>query len=442
MIEKFLQFVSQKNLFNPSDKVLLAVSGGIDSVVMSHLFYKAKLNFAIAHCNFGLRGEESDQDELFVKKLTKKFKVPFYSESFDTENFAQEEKVSIQMAARTLRYRWFEQLLQTEGYHYLATAHHLNDTIETVLFNITKGTGISGLHGIQLKNGYIIRPLLFADKEEMYAYVVENQLSWREDSSNQTSKYHRNLIRNEVIPLLKNINPGLEETIKQTIEKIGSVERIFEADINRLRQSVVREESGAVYIDFVRLQKELEPVIKLYELIKPYHFSYIQAKDIWHILEAESGRYFDSPTHTLVKDRTALIITARNFQQYMSASIESGQQEFKNEFIHLEINEIAAEEFTIPTDASIACLDLQTLQFPLKLRKWKEGDWFCPLGMNKKKKLSDFFIDAKIPLNLKNQIWVLTSNGSIVWIVGKRIDNRFKVTDKTGQILQIRLIKQ
>lgn len=442
MFEKFLQFISEKNLINSSDKVLLAVSGGIDSVVMSHLFYKAKLDFAIAHCNFGLRGEESDQDELFVKKLAKKYKVPFYSDSFDTESFAHQEKVSIQMAARTLRYKWFEQLLQTEGYNYLATAHHLNDTLETVLFNITKGTGISGLHGIQPKNGYIIRPLLFADKEEMYSYVVENQLSWREDSSNQTSKYHRNLIRNEVIPLLKNINPGLEDTIKQTIEKIGSVERIFIEEINKLRQSIVKKELGVTYIDFINLQTELEPVIKLYELIKSYQFSYTQAKDIWQILEAEPGRRFESGTYTLVKDRTALLITPRDFGQYMSATIESGQQEFKNEFIHLTLEQIPAAGFTIPTDASIACLDLQTLQFPLKLRKWKEGDWFCPLGMNKKKKLSDFFIDAKIPLTLKNQIWVLTSNGSIVWIVGKRIDNRFKVSDKTDQILQIRLIKK
>jgi tRNA(Ile)-lysidine synthase len=389
-----------------------------------------------------LRGEESDQDELFTKKLAKKYKVPFYSDSFDTEIFAKQEKVSIQMAARTLRYRWFEQLLQTEGYTYLATAHHLNDTLETVLFNITKGTGISGLHGIQPKTGHIIRPLLFAEKEEMYAYVVENQLSWREDASNQTSKYHRNLIRNEVIPLLKNINPALEDTIKQTIEKIGSVERIFEADINRLRQSVMSEQNGVTYIDFIKLKTEIEPVIKLYELIKLYHFSYIQAKDIWHILEAESGRRFESPTHTLVKDRTSLIITGRDFQEFISTSIKSGQQDFKNEFIHLRFERIPAEGFAIPTNALVACLDMQTVKFPLKLRKWKEGDWFCPLGMNKKKKLSDFFIDAKIPLNLKNQIWVLTSDGAIIWVVGKRIDNRFKVTDKTEQILQIRLINE
>ena len=441
MLEKFLEFISEKKLFNSSDKVLLAVSGGIDSVVMSHLFYKAGLDFAIAHCNFGLRGEESDQDELFVKKLTKKYKVPFYSDSFDTENFAHQEKVSIQMAARTLRYRWFEKLLKTEGYNYLATAHHLNDTLETVLFNITKGTGISGLHGIQPKNGYIIRPLLFADKEEMYAYVVDNQLAWREDSSNQTSKYHRNLIRNEVIPLLKNINPGLEDTIKQTIEKVGSVERIFEEEIKKLRELLVREESGVMYIDFVILQTVIEPVIKLYELIKPYQFSYRQAKDIWHMLEVEPGRIVESLTHTLLKDRTSLIVSPRDFQQYISATVQLGQQEFKNEVIHLIIEQIPAESFTIPTDPSIACLDLQTLQFPLKLRKWKEGDWFCPLGMNKKKKLSDFFIDAKIPLTLKNQIWVLTSNGAIVWIVGKRIDNRFKVTDKTEHVLQVKLIK-
>lgn len=441
MLEKFLSYISEKSLFQPEEKILLAVSGGIDSVVMSHLFFKAKLNFAIAHCNFGLRGDESDEDELFVKKLAKKYKVPFYADTFETEAFAQKEKISIQMAARTLRYRWFEQLLDSQHYDYLATAHHLNDTIETVLFNLTKGTGISGLHGIQPKINRIVRPILFVDKEEIYGYVVENQLAWREDSSNQSSKYQRNLIRNEVVPLLKTINPSLEETIQQTIEKVVSIERLFEGEIQRMRDKLVKKQNDAVYIDYLGLKNEPEPLIKLAELLKEYQFSYTQAKDIWQILDAEPGRQFESATHLLVKDRASLILTTKVLTNFISSTIEENQTLFKNEFIELSFEQFSAKQFTVNPSTQVACLDQTTVQFPLKLRKWKEGDWFCPLGMNKKKKISDFLIDNKVPLNLKNRIWVLTSNGSVVWIIGHRIDNRFKITDKTEQVLQITLKK-
>jgi tRNA(Ile)-lysidine synthase len=442
MLEKFIAYIREKNLFAPEDKIILAVSGGIDSVVMCDLFYKAKFTFAIAHCNFGLRGQESDDDELFVKKLAKKYKVPFYVNTFETQTFAEKEKISIQMAARALRYEWFRKLLDTEGYAYIATAHHLNDTVETLLLNLTRGTGIAGLHGIQPKVNKLVRPLLFADKEAIYACVVENQLGWREDSSNESIKYQRNLIRNEVVPLLKTLNPSLETTMQQTVERLTAVEHLFNIEVEKVRQKLLHEKQGIIYIDFVLLQEQTEPLIKLYELIKTYHFSYTQAKDIWQILSAEPGRQFDSPTHTLVKDRTALIITGKHVHTFMGASIGEGQEVFSNELIELKLQELIAANFTIPTDTSIACLDRQLLQFPLQLRKWKEGDWFCPLGMNKKKKLSDFLIDAKIPLNLKDRIWVLTSNGSIVWIIGQRIDNRFKITDKTEHILQITAVLQ
>ncbi|MDO1445688.1 tRNA lysidine(34) synthetase TilS [Rhodocytophaga aerolata] len=437
MLEKFKAYVQDKELFTPNDKVILAVSGGIDSVVMCHLFHQANFPFAIAHCNFGLRGEESDEDELFVKKLAKKYKAPFYSDHFEAAAFAEKEKISIQMAARTLRYEWFNRLAESEGYAYIATAHHLNDSVETLLLNITRGTGIAGLHGIQPKVNRLIRPLLFADKEEIHAYVVENQLAWREDSSNQSIKYQRNLIRHEVIPLLKKINPSLESTMEQTIERLTAVEHIFQAEVERVRQQVIRKQGDVEYLDFTFLQQETEPLIKLYELIKETHFSYTQAQDIWQVLEAEPGRRFESPTHTLVKDRTELIITPKQVQQFISATITENQDFFSNESLELRFQEVSAKNFSIPTDANIACLDKQLIQFPLKLRQWKQGDWFCPLGMNKKKKLSDFLIDVKIPLNLKSKIWVLTSNGSIVWIIGQRIDNRFKITEKTEHILQI-----
>lgn len=437
MLEKFVAYVHEKELFALEDKIILAVSAGIDSVVMCHLFHLAKFNFAIAHCNFGLRGEESEEDELFVKKLAKKYKVPFFIDHFEVAAFAEKEKISIQMAARALRYNWFQNLLDAEGYQYIAAAHHLNDSIETLLLNLTKGTGIAGLHGIQPKVNRLIRPLLFADKEEIYAFVVEHQLGWREDSSNQSVKYQRNLIRNEVIPLLKNINPSLENTMKQTIERLTAVEQLFQLEVERARQKLIRKEGEIIYVDFILLKQESQPLIKLYELIKDNHFSYTQAQDIWQVLDAEPGRLFDSPTHTLVKDRKDLIISPKQMQDFISANIHENQTFFSNESLELHIGELSATNFIIPTQATMACLDKQLLQFPLKLRRWKEGDWFCPLGMNKKKKLSDFLIDLKIPLNLKSRIWVLTSNGSIVWIIGHRIDNRFKITDKTAHILQI-----
>ncbi|MDJ1479291.1 tRNA lysidine(34) synthetase TilS [Cytophagaceae bacterium YF14B1] len=439
MLKKFLTYINEKTLFQPDEKVLLAVSGGMDSVVMLHLFYKAKLNFAVAHCNFGLRGEESDADEQFVKKLAKKYKVPFYSEQFDTEAFALQEKVSIQMAARVLRYEWFEGICKDNGFSVIATAHHLNDTLETVLFNLTKGTGIAGLHGIQSKNGRIARPLLFANREEIYEYVVENQLAWREDSSNQSSHYHRNLIRNEVIPLLKTINSNLEHTIEHTVDRVLAVEKIFLAEVEKTRVVVMRQEGGVTYINFEKLQAEIEPVIKLHELLKPFHFTYTQVNDIWQTLGAESGKQFDSPSYRLIKDRTELVITAKGLQSYIPATIDAENTQFQNEVISLSIQKVSASGFKIPSSPKIAALDLTTLKFPLKIRLWKQGDKFCPLGMKQKKKVSDFLIDEKVPVNIKERTYVLLSGEDIVWIVGMRIDDRFKLTKETTEVYQISL---
>jgi tRNA(Ile)-lysidine synthase len=437
MLKKFQSYIAEQQLFDLQDSVLLAVSGGIDSVVMAHLFFKAKLKFAIAHCNFGLRGEDADADEKFVKKLAKKYKVPFFSEHFETQAFADKEKISVQMAARVLRYEWFEKIRQRENFQYLATAHHLNDIIETVFFNITRGTGISGLHGILPKHQSVIRPLLFADKEMIYEYVVKNELIWREDSSNQSVKYQRNLIRNEVVPLLKNINPNLENTIKQTIEKVTAVEKIFENHVKKVKEKVYNERNQIHYIDFVSLENEPEKLMILSEILKPFNFSYIQTKDIIQTWQAEAGKKFESPTHILVKDRTELVITGKQLQPFMSAVIHENQNRFDNEALHLQLQELPREQIKILSDKKLALLDSDVLKFPLKIRKWKEGDWFMPLGMQKKKKLSDFMIDEKIPLNLKDRIWVLTSDDSIVWVIGQRIDDRFKITENTEKVLKV-----
>ncbi len=441
MLDQFLSFINKHNLIQPSQKVLLAVSGGMDSVVMCDLFSKAKINFVIAHCNFGLRGEESNEDEMFVKKLSIKYKVPFMVTTFQTADFAETEKISIQMAARILRYEWFEKIRKEQNCDYIATAHHQNDVLETVLLNLTKGTGIAGLHGIRIKNGHIIRPLLFAEKETIFDYVVENQVIWREDSSNESNKYQRNLIRNEVVPLLKQINPNLENSMSHTVERIVAVEDIFEQEIEMLRKQITWADAQAVFVNYKAIQTLSQPVIKLSELLKPYHFTYQQSQDIFEAFDKESGKTFLSPTHTLVKDRTELVITPKSLQSFVSQVITIDSEELIIDNLKLIIGQSfeRTEEFVVPTARKIACLDADKVRFPLQLRKWKEGDWFCPLGMNKKKLISDFLIDQKVPLNLKKDVYLLTSNGSIVWVLGMRIDDRFKVTDKTEKVILLKI---
>ena len=441
MLDQFLSFINKHNLVQPSQKMLLAVSGGMDSVVMCDLFSKAKINFVIAHCNFGLRGEESNEDEMFVKKLSIKYKVPFAVTTFQTADFAETEKISTQMAARILRYEWFEKIRHEQNCDYIATAHHQNDVLETVLLNLTKGTGIAGLHGIRLKNGRIIRPLLFAEKEIIFDYVVENQIIWREDSSNESNKYQRNLIRNEVVPLLKQINPNLENTIQHTVERIAAVEDIFEQEIEMLRKQITWSDSQAVFVNYKAIQTLSQPVIKLSELLKPYHFTYQQSQNIFEAFDKESGKIFLSPTHTLVKDRTELVITQKNLQSFVSQVITADDEALVFDNLRLIIGKSfeRMEDFITPPAKKIACLDADKVRFPLQLRKWKEGDWFCPLGMNKKKLISDFLIDKKVPLNLKKEIFLLTSNGSVVWVMGMRIDDRFKVTDKTEKVILLKI---
>jgi tRNA(Ile)-lysidine synthase len=441
MLDQFLSFINKHNLIQPTQKVLLAVSGGMDSVVMCDLFSKAKISFVMAHCNFGLRGEESNEDEMFVKKLSIKYKVPFVVTTFQTADFAETEKISTQMAARILRYEWFEKVRQEQNCDYIATAHHQNDVLETVLLNLTKGTGIAGLHGIRLKNGRVIRPLLFTERENIFEYVVENQIIWREDSSNESNKYQRNLIRNEVVPLLKQINPNLENTIQQTVERIAAVEDIFEQEMEMLRKQITWSDSQAIFVNYKAIQTLSQPVIKLAELMKPYHFTYQQSQDIFEAFDKESGKTFLSPTHTLVKDRTELVITKKNLQSFVSQIIESSNRQSAVGNQQLFIGEPfeKTEDFVVPNAKKIACLDADKVRFPLQLRKWKEGDWFCPLGMNKKKLISDFLIDQKVPLNLKKEVNLLTSNGSIVWVMGMRIDDRFKVTDKTERVILLRI---
>jgi len=440
MLQSFKKFVQKEKLFRADDKILLAVSGGVDSVVMCELFHQAGFNFGVAHCNFGLRGLESDEDEQFVKALSGKYGVGFHAERFETEIYAKENGVSIQMAARELRYNWFEKLRKTKNYDCIAVAHHKDDEIETFLINLIRGTGIAGFHGIHPKNNFIVRPLMFTTKNEIEKFAQKVKLSFRNDSSNQELKYKRNKIRHSIIPILKEINPNLEETIAQNIGKIRDVEQIYRDHISEKRKEVVTER-GENAVMLIEKLKALTPLqTYLFEFLNSYNFGSTIIDDIISSLDGISGKQFFSSTHRLLKNRDELIITKLVDTEEAEREIPEGQRVIDYP-LKMKMNQIANNtDFEIPENEHIASLDYDKLKFPLKLRKWKKGDAFFPLGMNSSKKLSDFFIDNKVPINEKENIFVIESEGKIIWIVGHRIDNRYKITETTENIYLVELL--
>ncbi len=469
MISSFVNYIKKENLFSPTEKILLTVSGGIDSTLMCELFHKAGLKFGIAHCNFLLRAEESDGDEVFVSALAERFNVPFHSVSFNTSTYAKKNKLSIQVAARQLRYQWFEEIRKNYAYNYIATAHHQDDSIETFFINLIRGTGISGLHGILPKQGTIIRPMLFTTKKEIDTYIKKNKLKHREDSSNASDKYVRNKIRHFVTPVLKELNPCIENTIIQNIQHLRDVELIYRNDIETKRAKIVKQEKGTIFISIPRLKKLNPFSTYLYEFLKPFNYNASTVDEIISAFGGESGKQFFSGTHRLIKDREYLIIEPRTKKQEVRTGNQEMRtknqekrdrsQEEKNEIkdstrkilknqknieidnLKLNFSKLSNSFNTeLQNPNSVANLDYDKLEFPLEIRKWKKGDTFYPLGMKGKKKLSDFFIDKKLSINQKENVWLLTSMGKIVWVIGQRIDEHFKITDKTQKIYFVELV--
>ncbi len=432
MFESFLIYINKCGWNLRSKRTLLTVSGGIDSMVLADLFYRAGLEAGVAHCNFRLRGDDSDLDEVLVMNKAGAYEFPFYSTSFETREVATESRVSTQMAARQLRYNWFETLAATCHYDYIATAHHVNDHVETVLLNLVRGTGLKGLRGIPGTNGKVIRPLLFATRREIEAYAAQRGITWREDASNRSDYYKRNLIRHQVIPVLQKINPSLESAVIQMTDKLTAAETLLEAHLDEWGTQALRVEGDTHYIAIDRLRASKMPAYVLHHLLDPYGFSYVQCKEMARALDEISGKQFYSETHYLVKDREELVLAPL---KRASGSIlpATGLE------VHLDLFPMTSE-MTFPTDQSEAWFDAEKLLLPLTVRWWQPGDWFCPLGMDgKRKKVSDLLIDLKINRIAKEAVRVLVDReGTIVWVIGLRNDHRARVTDQTARVARVR----
>ena len=429
MKNNFLNYIDEHKLFDFKSKILLAISGGIDSVCLADLLLKSGYNIEFAHCNFNLRKLESDQDEIFVSNLANKHKIPFHHISFDTNNYASSNKLSVQMAARELRYKWFEKVRREISADYIAIAHNQNDNIETFFINMINGSGLKGLRAIQNKNNFIIRPLMFASRNQIEEYVKSESLNFREDSSNISKKYQRNKIRHELMPLLKQMNPSIENTISEEIEIIKNTYSIFKEQVSRVIKEVSFQTDDGIKISKKELIK-LEPIdTYLYEIFSVFGFT--DLKSIKNSIFSNSGKQVFSKSHRLLIDREFVFIEKIKDNFFRDVLIDEC---ISNICSPLNISFKISEKEYIEKTKDTAYFDYEKLVFPLVIRKWKFGDKFIPSGMKGFKKLSDFFIDNKINRLLKEKTLVLCSNNDIIWVIGSRIDERYKATSKTKKM--------
>lgn len=437
LLNRFLAHVNSRHLFTKSDRLLLAVSGGVDSVVLGALCKMAGFDFGVAHCNFQLRGADSDGDEQFVKELAAKWEVPFYSIRFNTLTFAAENKLSIQEAARELRYGWFEDVRKLNGFDYTVTAHHANDNLETVLMNFFRGTGINGLTGIKEKKDAIVRPLLFARRNDLELFLKVMNLSFVQDASNLTNDYTRNFLRNELLPQLATIYPEVENNLIGNTQRFKEVKLLYGKAVEQYKKKLAEQKGAELYVAVLLLLRSVAPSTLLFEIIKDYGFSASQVAEVLRLTESESGHYVASSTHRIIRDRKHLIIAPLRSTENARAVIEgAGNYLFPGGRVIVQSR--ASDHSKIPETAAVAWLDAKLIEFPLVLRPGKTGDYFYPLGMEKKKKLSRFLIDKKLSLTEKEKVWVVEMNKKIIWVVGYRIDNRFKVTEKTTDIIELK----
>jgi tRNA(Ile)-lysidine synthase len=433
MLKNFNDHIAFTFPFLKEKRLLLAVSGGVDSMVMAALFYLLGYDIALAHCNFSLRGEESDADETFVREFASQKGLPIFVSKFDTKAFAADYKLSTQLAARELRYRWFGELLHGEGYDYLLTAHHADDNLETFLINLTRGTGIEGLTGIPKQNDKIIRPLLPFSREAIFAYAAQAAILWREDSSNSSGKYVRNKLRHEVVPKLKEINAQLLESFSRTQQYLLQTQVLAEDASIMVYQRVAKQQEDAIHFDIEELKKLSNYRSYLFMWLR--EFGFFAWDDIYALVDAQSGKQVFAAGYRLLKDRGSLILYP--LMKPETADVYLIKKDLERIDFPVKLNFIAVDRMTGTTNKVIFA-DADKLQFPLEIRRWHEGDAFSPFGMaGRSKKVSKFFKDEKLSLPEKQNTWLLCSGEDIVWIIGKRQDERFKVLSTTTNILQI-----
>lgn len=435
MQQKFENHIAQNFSFLIGKNLLLATSGGLDSMVMVDLFRKLPFEIAMAHCNFQLRGLESFGDQDFVENYAKANEIPLFITQFDTEAFAKDYKLSIQVAARELRYSWFYELLETKNYDYILTAHHADDNLETFIVNLVRGTGIDGLTGIPAQNEKVIRPFLIFSREEIEHYAQENRVDWREDSSNASDKYMRNKIRHNLVPILKELNPDFLSSFYKTQAYLEESQTMAEDASIMVYQLVAKEKGEEIHFDLNQLRKLPNYRSYLYQWLNEYGFS--AWEDIYDLVEGQSGKQVFSSGFRLLKNRDFLILTP--------VDLEGEDEEYyifkdqKEVNIPLNLSFLKVDHISLVPNTTIF-VDEDKLWFPLVLRRWKQGDHFQPFGMEgKSKKVSKFFKDNKLSLIEKRNTWILCSDNQIVWIVGLRQDERFKIGSRTKKILKIQL---
>ncbi|MCF6365341.1 MAG: tRNA lysidine(34) synthetase TilS [Bacteroidales bacterium] len=439
MEKQVAKYINSQNLFSRKDKILIALSGGCDSVALTHLLEKLNYKITLAHCNFNLRAHESDTDELFVKKLAEKLKIQLFTKSFETKEFADSNNFSIEEAARILRYNWFEEIRLKESLDYIATAHHLDDKIETFFINLIAGTGIKGIRSIKEKNNKIVRPLLFAKKNEIELWCKKNSIEYRTDKSNYDTKFIRNKLRHKVIPIIKEINPSFSDTMLKNFDIFSEFEKIYNNYVHNAANKIISYRNNLIFLNIEQLKREDAPISSLFEILTAYGFNSAQTINIFkHIDTMQSGKIFISESYRLIKDRAHLIIkknTKNNNTEYQINSVKKHISSPLPLKIDIQPN---TPQFNILKEKNIAYFDADKVKFPLILRNKKKGDYFYPFGMKGKKPLSDYFTDIKLNIFEKEECYLLVSGKDILWIIGYRTDDRYKITEKTKRVLIIK----
>ncbi len=437
MQQKVETYIQKHQLLDHEKAIIVGVSGGTDSVALLHILVSLGYDCVIAHCNFHLRMEESDRDEEFVRELGKQLNVPFYRVDFKTTEYASGEGISIEMAARDLRYIWFHELLQKLDAQAIAVAHHADDSIETMLMNLVRGTGLRGLTGIQPRNKKVVRPLLCCTRLELENYLIEEDLDHVEDSSNASTDYQRNKFRNEIIPLLEEVNPSARQTLYDSLLRFEGNLAIYQQAIDRIKEQIIYKTAGVIRLNIELIKQQVHIPTIMYELLQPYGFSPALIEQVTQNLDAESGKIFYSDNYRLLKDRKYLLLSTREETATDSYLIQEDDTEL-TEPIKLTLQKMTvAPGFKVSKEKECVHLDAALLHFPLQLRHWREGDSFFPFGMKQRQKVSDYFINNKLSMLEKEHSWLLVSGEDIVWIVGQRMDNRFRLTDATKEVMEV-----